>query len=944
MNRFLLTLLSIITLFACQQERKSSLRLWYTKPAQEWTEALPLGNGRIGAMVFGGVSEDRIQFNEETLWTGKPRDYSREGASAYLGEIRQLLFDGKQGEAEKLAGMHFMGRRSNEEDYPDQKEVWLQKVRAEENLIYKSIDFDDSQWETMTVPAKNGWEEIGFDGIDGAGWFRFTFDLPADWSGKELVLELGKIRETDFTYFNGEFLGSETNRNIPRVYSIPNKLLKSGKNVIAVQIVNFQNKGGFVGFKDFEELMKIYPSGTDRNDGITLSGDWKFFWQDLNPPAFPEYQESYQPFGDLIFNISNHENAINYQRTLDINRAIATTTYEVDGVKFQREYFISAADQCLAVRFTASEKQKINLQAALSSPHRATSFEKVDFKTIKMTSPVQNGALRGVSYVRAEVNKGGGVEASKDGFFIISDADEVTFYLTAATNYVNFQDATGNPEQKALIDLKKLDSKTFDQIKEDHISDYQALFNRFEIQLGEGNGDTIPTDQRMINFTQTEDPSFVALYVQFGRYLMISTSREGTRPPNLQGIWNEDITPPWGSKYTTNINLEMNYWPVDLLNLSDCFSPLIELTKDVAKSGKLTAKNHYDAEGWVLHHNTDIWRGTAPINNANHGIWVTGGAWLCESLWDHFLFTRDTSYLNEEAYPLMFESASFFSQFLVKDPSGKYLISTPSNSPEHGGLVAGPAMDHQIIRNLYQNCLEAEKVLGLKSDLNTHISEQLKELAPNQIGRYGQLQEWLADVDDPENKHRHVSHLWAVYPGSEISGKTPELLDAARKSLEMRGDEGTGWSLAWKINLWARFGGGNHAWELVKTLLSPAWTDRAGRGGSYVNLFDAHPPFQIDGNFGAAAGVAELLVQSHLDYIEIFPALPDALATGEVKGLKLRGGFVLDMKWKNASIETVMIKGVSGQTIQLSYKGQLHSFKIPENEKLELDAQDFANG
>ena len=894
--------------------------LWYDEPAREWTEALPVGNGRMGAMVFGGAEVDHIQFNEETLWTGKPRDYSQKGASEYLDEIRQLLFDGQQSDAEALAGRVFMGKRSNVDNYPAEKEAWLTKVRQPENLKPAAADFDDSQWKSLQVPSQNGWERVGLDAVDGALWFRYSFDLPESWKDKVLVMELGKIRETDFTYFNGTYLGSETDRNVPRVYEVPARLLKPGKNVIAVQILNYQNKGGFVGLRDFEEPMMIFPKGEDRTKGQPLNTRWKYYEQDVYPPEFPQYEESYQPFGDLWFEFPGHENPVSYRRQLDISNAMATTTYEVDGVTYTREYFMSAPHQALMVKFSASQQGQLNFRARADSPHRSSLVVQVDEHTLGMEVKVQNGALRGVSYLRA--HHVGGDLRIKEGAFEIKGADEVVFYLTAATNFKRFDDTSGKPEQLAMSDMEAL-VMSFDQARIDHIKDYQQYFNTFSIDLGASENEGLTTDERIVQFGRSYDPALAALYVQYGRYLMIATSRPGTRPPNLQGIWNDQLLPPWGSKYTTNINLEMNYWPVEVLNLSDLHEPLFELISEVAERGAKTAKDHYDADGWVLHHNTDLWRGTAPINNANHGIWVTGGAWLCHHLWEHYLFTRDTTFLREKAYPLMKGSAEFFVDFLIEDPETGFLISTPSNSPENGGLVSAPSMDHQIIRNLFSNVIATSEILEVDRSFRDTLKGILPRIAPNRIGRYGQLQEWLADIDDPENKHRHVSHLWAVYPGNEINMDTPELLDAARQSLIFRGDEGTGWSLAWKINLWARFRDGEHAWNLVKTLLSPAWGERNSRGGSYPNLFDAHPPFQIDGNFGASAGIAEMIVQSQGDQIELLPALPKALPYGEINGLMARGGFELDIRWQDGQLESLkLVASKTGDQGHFIYKGE----------------------
>ena len=425
-----------------------------------------------------------------------------------------------------------------------------------------------------------------------------------------------------------------------------------------------------------------------------------------------------------------------------------------------------------------------------------------------------------------------------------------------------------------------------------------------------------------------KDPQFVALYMQYGRYLLISSSRPGTYPANLQGIWNDLLSPPWGSKYTTNINIQMNYWPAEVLNLSPLHSSLFKMIEELSESGKETAREYYNAPGWVLHHNTDLWRGTAPINASNHGIWVTGGAWFCDHLWERYQFTKNENFLKDTAYPIMKSASEFFNSFLIKDPETGYLISTPSNSPEQGGLVAGPTMDHQIIRTLFKNTIEAASILKKDLAFADLLKEKYAQIAPNKIGQFGQLQEWMQDVDDTANKHRHVSHLWAVYPGNEINWEhTPELMKAARQSLIYRGDAATGWSLGWKINLWARFKDGNHTYKLIQMLLSPA-----GKGaGSYPNLFDAHPPFQIDGNFGGTAGIGEMLVQSQSGFIDLLPALPNALPEGFIKGIKARGGFELDFSWRNKQLQALTVRSVAGGKLNLKYKDKNISMPTDRN-------------
>lgn len=901
--------------------QENNHQLWYTKPAQKWTDALPLGNGRIGAMVYGGVTDDHIQFNEETLWTGKPRNYNRKGAFRYLAQIRQLLFDGKQKEAEDLAQQQFMGLQSEGGD----RNGWVTQMKSGKGISGNPAlpAFNDIDWATIKVPVYEGWETAGLANVDGAVWFRTTVDIPANWLGKDLVLDLNRIYNQDLTYVNGHLVGN-TDNNEPRKYTIPAKLLQKGLNTIAIQVLNYYEKGGILGYKDTSKPISIYPAGQQTAIPVPLNKQWKYKIQNDNTPEAAQYQASYQPFGDINLHF-NHDLAhvSDYKRSLDLSTAISKTIYKYGGVAYQREYFVSQPNDALIVHLTASKLKAISFTANLSSVHPQSSVKSFGKNTVILTLQVKDGALKGESRLTATI-KNGSVKVINNKLQI-SNADEVTLYLTAGTNFINAQNVAGNAgesNEKAMSDLK---DKTFATLKDAHIKEYQSYFNRFQVSFGPATHAKLPTDQRLAAFAVSNDPAFAALYMQYGRYLLISSSRPGTQPANLQGIWNDLLSPPWGSKYTTNINLEMNYWPAETLNLQELNEPLFTKIKGLSEAGKETAKEYYDAKGWVLHHNTDLWNGTAPINASNHGIWVSGGGWLSLHLWEHYLFSRDQEFLRQEAYPLMKGAASFFEDFLVKDPKTGWLISTPSNSPENGGLVAGPTMDHQIIRTLFRNCIRAAKVLNINDTFTKSLIAKESQIAPNQIGKYGQLQEWLTDLDDTTNKHRHVSHLWGVYPGDDITwDNSKEMMTAAKQSLLYRGDEATGWSLAWKINFWARFKDGDHAMKLLKMLIKPA-----GNGaGSYVNLFDAHPPFQIDGNFGGAAGIAELIVQSHQGYIDLLPALPAAIPEGEIKGLRARGGYELDLKWCQGKLNALTIRPTVSGTCEVRYAGKSKTMEV----------------
>jgi len=920
----------ILTANFSSSAQENNHTLWYNKAAEKWTDALPIGNGRLGAMIFAGTAVDHIQFNEESVWTGKPRDYNRKGAYQYLPEVRKLLFEGKQAAAEALAQEHFMGLQSSAGD----RRIWVNEMKAGKGIQGNPAfaNFDDHLWKMIKVPSYEGWEAVGLANLDGAVWFRTTFDVPENWVGKDLVLDLNRIRDQDFTYINGQLVGNTDNTE-PRKYTISSKLIQKGKNVIAIQVLNYFDKGGLAGYKDTTKKIGIYPVGESMEMGISLVKEWKYKIQDEDPPAIPQYQGSYQPFGDLNLYFKQTKSIVsNYKRSLDISTAVAKTAYTLNGVNYVREYFASQPDQAVVIHLTADKKASISFDAELSSTHRKSSIKALGNNVIALSIQVKDGAIKGESRLTALIKNGSARVVN--GKISINQADEVSLYLTGGTNFINAQDVSGNPAAANIKALNNLKGKTYTEIKQQHIKEYQSYYNNFSVDFGRSDNENLPTDERLSKFATANDPAFAALYMQYGRYLLISSSRPGTQPANLQGIWNDLLTPPWGSKYTTNINLEMNYWPTEILNLSALNEPLFNKIKGIAKTGTETAKEYYNARGWVLHHNTDLWNGTAPINASNHGIWVSGGAWLSEHLWAHYQFSKDRKFLETEAYPLMKEAALFYEDFLIKDPKTGWLISTPSNSPENGGLVAGPTMDHQIIRSLFRNCIAASEVLNIDENFRKSLTEKIAEIAPNQIGKYGQLQEWLEDKDDTTNKHRHVSHLWGVYPGNDITWDSNEkMMQAAKQSLLYRGDDATGWSLAWKINFWARFKDGDHAMKLVKMLMKPA----NNGAGSYVNLFDAHPPFQIDGNFGGAAGIAELIVQSHQGYLDILPALPAAIPNGEIKGLQARGGFELDLTWNKGLLTSLTIKSKTGGPCKIHYKNNNITFETKAGETYNLN-------
>jgi alpha-L-fucosidase 2 len=890
---------------------ETTTALWFDKPARSFHASLPLGNGRLGAMVFGGLTDERIVLNESSVWSGSPERADRAAAHQALPEIRRLLLEGKNVEAEALVNQNFtcQGRGSG---HGSGANVPFGCYQVLGNLRLRFAGGGSAGVPRCTSGHRAYFEhqevEFSADGNPDTKWCLIHGGKPVEWQ-----IDAGReVRPEHYAFTSAEDVPARD----PRTWK-----LEGSKDGAAWSVLDQHRDEPM-----FERRRQ------QRSYTITTPVSCRFFRFTFQPNAGVEhFQLAELELDGVTSGAAGGASGVkNYRRELDLGTATARVEYEMEGVRFGRAYFVSAPDQVLVSRLTASRAGALSFELSLDRPERFTTTP-VGSNELLMTGTLNDGrGGKGVTYAsRLRVLAKGGSVTTQTNRVVVRGADEVVLLVTAATDFRGFAGRQlADPLAASQADLDQAAARGFDDLQRQHLRDHQRWFDRVELSLPATTNSAWPTDQRLAGFARgAADPALAALYFNFGRYLLISSSRPGGLPANLQGIWAEEIQTPWNGDWHLDINVQMNYWPAEVCNLSELHEPLHKLIASLVGPGRSTAQSYYHARGWVAHVITNPWGFTSPGEAASWGATVSGSAWLCQHLWEHYAFTLDRDFLRW-AYPILKESALFYLDNLIEEPTRKWLVTGPSNSPENAfrlknGRVAnvclGPTIDMQLLRELFGNTARAAEILGPDAELRRELAGKRARLAPNQISPDGRLQEWLEPYPEPEPTHRHTSHLYGLHPFYEITLRgTPELAAACRRSLEVRGDDSTGWALAWRMNFWARLGDGDRAHKLLKTLLRPA----GGGSGSLPNLFDSCPPFQIDGNFGGCAGIAEMLLQSHAGEIELLPALPKAWPTGSVKGLKARGNLTVDISWQDGQVTDYRIRSKEPGEVKARVNGQ----------------------